>query len=265
MIQDITLGQYMPVDSLIHRLDPRTKIIVLLAFIPAVFSSSHVYVLAFSLAFIFFVAILASLSVFFVLRGIRFFFWLLLFTALFHLFFTPGDSFYPFPVFGIDMTQQGAVMGLRVFLQLFSVIVAASIFTLTTSPKDMVRGLEQLLYPLKFIGVKTAEAALMITLVIRFIPVLRDELLKVMRSQQARGVVFNKGSIAVRAKNLVAVMGPVFCRIFDRSDTLVLAMTSRAYGSKVEKGSCGSSNFKRRDALAFSLATVFAYTLFVKY
>ena len=92
MIQDITLGQYMPVDSLIHRLDPRTKIIVLLAFIPAVFNSLDVYVLAFSLAFLFFVAMLASLSVFFVLRGIRFFFWLLLFTALFHLFFTPGDS-----------------------------------------------------------------------------------------------------------------------------------------------------------------------------
>ena len=86
-----------------------------------------------------------------------------------------------------------------------------------------------------------------------------------MRSQQARGVVFDKGSIAVRAKNLVAVMGPVFNRIFDRTDTLVLAMTSRAYGSNAEKGSCGSSTFKRRDALAFSLATVFAYTLFVKY
>jgi len=265
MLQDITLGQYMPVDSLIHRLDPRTKIIVLLAFIPAVFSSYDVYVLIFSLLLLFFVAILASLSVFFVLRGIRFFFWLLLFTALFHLFFTPGDSFSPFPILGIDMTYQGAVTGLRVFLQLFSVIVAASIFTLTTSPRDMVRGLEQLLYPLKFIGLKTGETALMITLVIRFIPVLRDELVKVMKSQQARGVVFGEGSIAIRAKNLVAVIGPVFCRIFDRTDTLVLAMTSRAYGSNVERGACDKKSFKGIDGLAFSLVAVFAYALFVKY
>ncbi|MBE9535773.1 MAG: energy-coupling factor transporter transmembrane protein EcfT [Proteobacteria bacterium] len=259
------MGQYIPVDSFIHRLDPRTKIIALLAFIPAIFSSSDVYVLMFLPALLFFVASLASLSVFFVLRGIRFFFWLLLFTALFHLFFTPGDSFYPFPILGIDMSRQGAVTGLRVFLQLFSVIVAANIFTLTTSPRDMVRGLEQLLSPLKFFGLKTAEAALMITLVIRFIPVLRDELLKVMKSQQARGVVFSEGSLVIRAKNLVAVIGPVFCRIFDRTETLVLAMTSRAYGSDVERGAYEKKSFKGRDALAFSLVIVFAYTLFVKY
>lgn len=265
MLQDITLGQYMPVDSFVHRLDPRTKIIALLAFIPAVFSNSDIYVLMFSTGLLFFVAMLASLSVFFILRGVRFFFWLLLFTALFHLFFTPGDSFYPFPLLGIDMTLQGSVAGLRVFLQLFSVIIAASIFTLTTSPRDMMRGMEQLLRPLKFIGIKTSDAALMITLVIRFIPVLRDELEKVMKSQQARGVMFSEGSVVKRAKNLVAVLGPVFSRIFDRTDTLVLAMTSRAYGSVAERSAYHKKNFEGRDALAFSLVIVFAYTLFVKY
>ena len=105
----------------------------------------------------------------------------------------------------------------------------------------------------------------MIMLVIRFIPVLRDELVKVMRSQQARGIVFSEGSLAIRAKKLVSVIGPVFSRIFDRSDTLVLAMTSRAYGSNVEKGSSVRKTFKGRDAFAFSLAIIFVCTLFVKY
>jgi len=143
--------------------------------------------------------------------------------------------------------------------------VAASIFTLTTSPRDMVRGLEQLLSPLEFIGIKTGEIALMITLAIRFIPVLRDELVKVMKSQEARGVVFSEGSIVMRAKNLVAMMGPVFCRIFDRTDTLVLAMTSRAYGGNAERGAYEKKGFKAGDCLAFSLVIIFAGALFAKY
>lgn len=258
LFQDITLGQYFPGESLLHRLDPRTKLFVLIVFIATVFMTNNIYFLVFTLFLILLAVKTASLSIIYLLKSVRLFFWFFAFTAVFHLFYTPGDSIYPFPFRGLNVTSQGVVYGSLVFLQLLLVIVAANLFTLTTSPSNFIASLEKMLWPLKKIGVKTEGIPLMISLVIRFIPILKIETEKIVDAHKVKGVDFNSGSSVMKVKNVANILGPLLMNIFRRSDDLTIAMMSRGYGGDCERGTLRELSFKWIDIAAFCGIIVFS-------
>lgn len=265
LLQDITLGQYFPGESCIHHLDPRTKTVSLIILIVTIFSAGGVKPLFLIALFIMLCARIASFSILFVLRGISLFFWIFAFTAIFHLFFTPGDSVYPFPVWGVNLTRQGLDKGFVVFSQLFLVIFLSYVFMLTTSPREMTLGLEKMLRPFRFLGVKTEEVALMASLAVRFIPVLREEAIKIVNAQRSRGVSFGQGPIVKRAGNIVSVIGPLFTNIFRRTDSLALAMISRGFGEVAERGSLVGLGFGKGDVFAILITFLFSLLIVLRY
>lgn len=265
LIQDITLGQYMPGNSFIHSLDPRTKLFILIILIATTFGTDDFFALIIISCLILLSVKLATFTFVFVVKGIRLFFWLFLFTAIFHFFFTPGDSIYPFPAWGINLTSHGIYSGITVFLQLFLVVLLANIFTLTTSPGEFKYGMEKILKPLKRLGLNTEDIALMISLVIRFIPLLKEESIKIMNAQRVRGVNFKDGNIAKRAKNIIFLMGPLFMTLLIRTDSLVLAMLARGYKEGGSRGHLQELSFKKTDLISLTLIGFFSLYIFLKY
>ena len=265
LFQDITLGQYMPGDSLLHSLDPRTKKVSLILLIVTIFSVDGLYPLLAIGLLIGIILKLSSLPAAFVLRGVGLFFWLFAFTALFHLFFTPGDPISPFPLWGVTVTRQGLFQGTTIFMQLFAVILLANIFSLTTSPGEITLGLEKSLAPFKRFGVRPEEVSLMVSLIIRFIPILKEETIKIVNAQKARGVNFDRGGVAKRAGNVVSIFGPLFSGIFARADNLALSMESRGFVSGRERGRYRELTFRMNDFFALMSISAFAILIFIKY
>lgn len=265
IVQDITLGQYFPGDSFIHRLDPRIKLISLISLIITIFTADDPFALSLVAGFLLLILNISPFSILFLLRGVRLFFWLFLFTSVFHVFFTPGDSINPFPLFGVDVTSQGLSRGIIVFMQLFMVIITANIFTLTTEPMDLARGIEKILAPLKLLGLKVDEVSLMISLVIRFIPILKLEAGRIIDAQRGRGVDFALMPAMKKMRNFFAVMGPLFTNLFSRSDALVLAMASRGFGQGKKCGMLRQLTIKRIDLGAIAVVLVFSSIMMLKY
>ena len=265
IVQDITLGQYFPGNSFIHRLDPRTKLISLIILIVTIFTADDSLSLSLVAGFLLLILNSSPFSIPFLLRGVKLFFWLFLFTSVFHVFFTPGDSINPFPLMGVDVTSQGLSRGLIVFLQLFMVIIMANIFTLTTEPMDLARGIEKILAPLKPFGVRVDEISLMISLVIRFIPILKMEAGRIIDAQRGRGVDFSQMPAMQKLRNLFAVMGPLFTNLFSRSDALVLAMASRGFGQGKKRGMLRQLTIKRIDVGAIAVVLIFSSIMMLKY
>ncbi len=265
MIQDITLGQYMPGNSFVHRLDPRTKIFLLILYIVTIFRTDKLFALFMLCLVVFLTLKLSRFTFSFVLRGVKIFFWLFTFTAIFHLFFTAGDSIYPFPVLGVNMTYQGLNSGIVVFVQLFLVIMIANSFTLTTSPAEFRQGVERMLTPLKKIGVNPEEVALMISLVIRFIPILKGEAIKILNAQKVRGVDFSQGHIGRRAKNMISIIGPLFVNLLIRTDNIVYAMLSRGVGQCSKRGNLKLLSFNGGDVASIIVMSLFSSFMFLKY
>ena len=230
-LQDITLGQYMPGDSFLHRLDPRTKFISLLLLMIITFLIKAFPALAL-LGAIFFLALLSSgLPWAYVFRGVRSFLWLFLFTGVLHFFFTPGPSLPFFPVGFFNLTWTGLEKGVFVAAQLFLAVLISSLMTLTTSPLQMVYGLEKLIAPLKRFRVPVEDFSLMMMLAIKFIPILLGETNRVIKAQSARGVDFESGGFFHRAKNIVPILTPLLHGVFKRADDLAIALMARGYVS----------------------------------
>jgi energy-coupling factor transport system permease protein len=246
-LQDITLGQYMPGDSFLHRLDPRTKFISLLLLMVVTFIIKTLAALA-MLSALFLLALLVSrLSWVYVFRGVRSFIWLFLFTAFIHLFFTPGPSLPLFPIGFIDMTWTGAAKGALVAGQLLLALLLSSLLTLTTSPLQLAYGLEKLIRPLKRFRIPVEDFSLMTMLAIKFIPILLGEANRIIKAQSARGVDFESGNFFRRAKNMVPILTPLFHSIFKRADDLAVAMLARGYVSGANRTHLHELKMKGKD------------------
>lgn len=227
MLKDITIGQYIPGESFIHRLDPRSKIIALMLYIIALFllfnAIGYYAIVIFSV-----VIILASqVPVRIYLKGIRPLAFIIVLTMVLHFFMTPGT-----PIFNIGplkVTQEGFYHGLQMGARLIILITVTSVLTLTTSPISLTDGIERLLNPLKKVGVPAHELAMMMTIALRFIPTLIEETEKIMKAQMARGADFESGNIIKRAKALIPLLVPLFVSAFRRADDLAMAMEARCY------------------------------------
>jgi len=228
MLKDITLGQFYPVDSFVHRLDPRVKIILTFAFIVGVFLGGSIFAFLPVIAFIALAAWAAHLPMKLLLKGLKPLRFILIFTFVLNLFFSGGDTIWVKIGF-IVISEEGFMTALRFSARLVFLVMGASLLTLTTSPVVLTDGLERLLSPLRKIGFPAHELAMMMTIALRFIPTLLEEADKIMKAQMARGADFESGNILQRAKAMVPLLVPLFVSAFRRAGDLAMAMEARCY------------------------------------
>jgi energy-coupling factor transport system permease protein len=228
MLRDITLGQYYPVDSPVHRLDPRTKILLTMLFIIAVFLASQLYLYVFILGFLSLSVYLSRLPARMIIRSIRPMRILLVFTFILNLFFGTGETAL-LRIGPVIIWQEGLLNALHFTLRLVFLVMGSSVLTLTTSPVTLTDGLETLASPLKVIKFPAHEMAMMMTIALRFIPTLVEEADKIMKAQTARGADFTSGNLMARARAMVPLLVPLFVSAFRRAGDLAMAMEARCY------------------------------------
>lgn len=227
MLKDITLGQFFPGDSFIHRLDPRTKILIMLVYIVLVFIIKNFYGYAALTLFLAACVFVSRIPPRFLIKGIKPILIFIVFTGVFNLFLTGGTPIWHWWIFTV--TEEGVRFAAFMVLRLIFLILGTSLLTLTTSPIALTDGLEILLSPFKKIGLPAHEISMMMTIALRFIPTLLDETDKIMKAQSARGASIDTGSIFSRAKAMVPVLIPLFISAFRRADELATAMECRCY------------------------------------
>jgi energy-coupling factor transport system permease protein len=227
MIKDITIGQYLPGDSFIHKLDPRVKILLSFVYIIALFVVNNFIGYIFITIFTLLMILVAKIPYKYIFKGLKPIFWIIVFTAVLNAILTPGNTLYKLGP--ITITDRGLYLSVFMVFRLVFLIIGTSVLTLTTSPIALTDGIERLLNPFKRIGVPAHELAMMMTIALRFIPTLLDETDKIMKAQKARGADFESGSIVKRAKNLVPILVPLFISSFRRADDLAMAMEARCY------------------------------------
>ena len=225
---NITLGQYFPGNSPIHRLDPRTKILLMLLYIVVVFLVQPLWLFLLPFLFVVFVTMLSQVPVSYVIRSLKPLRMLLLFMFFINLFLTPGKT--PlFDFYFIHVTEEALRQALFISLRLVLLVGGTSLMTLTTSPISLTGGLELLLKPFSKFGFPAHELAMMMTIALRFIPTLMEEADKIRKAQMARGADFESGNLVARAKSMIPILVPLFVSAFRRADELAMAMESRCY------------------------------------
>ena len=228
MMNKLILGRYIPGDSLIHRLDPRTKLLASFYFIGIIFFAnnwqSYLFLTVFTLIGVF----LSKIDIGFFLRGVRPLIWLILFTVALQVFFTNGGEVYwQWGIF--RLTEFGLQNGAFIFCRFVLIIFMSTLLTLTTPPLELSDAIEHILRPLKAIKFPVHEISLMLSIALRFVPTLMDETEKIMNAQRARGVDFGEGNLVQKMKAVVPLLIPLFVSSFNRADDLATAMEARGY------------------------------------
>jgi len=247
MLKDITLGQYFPGNSLAHRLDPRTKIILTVIYIVTLFCAkwfvSYVLVAALLITGI----VVSGVAPKALVRGLKPILFIICFTAVLNLFYTPGEVLASFWIFKI--TKEGVSTAFFMVLRIMMLIMGTFLLTYTTSPISLTDGLESLLNPLKKIKVPVHELAMIMSIALRFIPTLIEETDKIMSAQKARGADFESGNLFQRAKALVPILVPLFISAFRRADELAVAMECRCYHGGEGRTKLHVLRYQNRDYL----------------
>ena len=248
MIRDITLGQYYSAESMIHRLDPRLKIIAVLLYIVSLFVVRDFGGFIIAALFLEIVILISRVPLRYILRGMKPVMIIICFTLIVNLFTIPGEIIAHLWKFTITVegVRTAAFMGIRLTL----LIIGSSLLTFTTRPIKLTDGIEALLSPFRRLGLPAHELAMMMSIALRFIPTLLEETDKVMKAQQARGADFETGNILRRAKALVPILVPLFISAFRIAQDLAMAMEARCYGSGIKRSRMNEIRFKRCDAAA---------------
>ena len=248
MISDITLGQFFPGFSPIHKLDPRSKIILTVFFIVAVFLANNAASFLFLLLITSFLIAISRISFKVVLKGVKPIVFILLFTSLINLFMTKGAGDPLLAFWIIKIYKEGIIRAVFMSLGVIILIIGTSMFlTYTTSPISLTDGIESLLKPLKKIGVPVHIFAMMMTIALRFIPTLVEETEKIMNAQKSRGADFSNGGLIKRAKALIPILIPLFVSSFKRAEELATAMECRCYRGDVNRTKYVELKYKPRD------------------
>lgn len=228
MMEKMIFGRYIPGDSFVHKLDPRSKLVFVFAFIIVVFFANNVMTYAFLIAFTLLVIFMSRIRLYFLLNGLKPIIFLLVFTFLIHIFFTrEGDILFELGFFKIY--EEGLRQGVFISIRFLVLVLMTSILTLTTSPISITDGIEVLLNPLKKLKLPVHELALMMSIALRFIPTLMDETDKIMKAQMARGSDLSAGPMKERIKAVVPLLVPLFVSAFKRAEDLATAMEVRGY------------------------------------
>ena len=249
MLRSITLGQYYQTQSPIHRLDPRCKLVATFCFIVSLFLIKGFAGFIVAAAFILLMIKLSIVPFKFIVRGMKVIVFLLLFAVTFNLFLTPGEPAISF--WKLTITWEGIHMAAFLTIRLVLLIMGSSLMTLTTTPNNLTDGLEKLMKPLKVIRVPVHEVAMMMSIALRFIPILLEETDKIMKAQIARGADFESGNMIKRAKSLVPLLVPLFISAFRRANDLAMAMEARCYRGGDMRTKMKPLIYKKSDGLAY--------------
>ncbi len=255
MLRDITLGQYYNCDSPIHRLDSRVKIIGTILFIVELFLVKHFIGFAVCAAVLAVLIGMSKVPLSYIVRGLRPIVLILLFTCVLNLFMTRGTII--FQLGFLKVTKEGIYTACFMAIRLILLIISSSLMTYTTKPIALTDGLEKLMSPLSKIGLPSHEIAMMMSIALRFIPVLLEETDKIMKAQQARGADFESGGILQRAKALVPILVPLFVGALRIAQDLAMAMEARCYRGGKGRTRMNEIRFRRNDYIAFVLMLLF--------
>lgn len=255
MIRDITIGQYYPTNSILHRLDPRLKLVGTLLFIVSLFVFQSFYGYIVVSIFLASIIKLSKVPVKFIAKGLKSVVMLLLFTVAFTLFFTPGERLLELWIFKI--TKEGLRNSGFMAIRLVYLILGSSLMTFTTTPNQLTDGLERLLWPLRKIKVPVHEISMMMSIALRFIPILLEETDKIMKAQMARGADFESGGVMKRAKSLIPLLVPLFVSAFRRANDLAMAMEARCYHGGEGRTKMKPLRYKMQDYVAYGVLTLY--------
>ena len=253
-MRDITIGQYYPVDSIVHSLDPRSKLMSVFLYIVALFMVKNY------LSYMLFLAItlmefrIAHVPFTFFLKGLKGIIVLLLFTFFFRMVATPGELLAQLWIF--EITKEGLIKGIQLTSRIALMITEASLLSYTTTPKELSDGLTKAFSPLKRIGFKTDDIAIMIMIAFRFIPVMLEEANNLMDAQASRGVEFENCSIFTKTRNVFTLLMPLFISSIERSADLAMAMEARGYSGSDERSKMYPLKYSRLDKLVYLLSAV---------
>lgn len=227
MLRDITIGQFFPGNSAVHRVDPRVKIVLVIAMIVTLFLAGGPISYGLMALYLLAVIRISRVHLKMVVRGLKPILFIVIFTAVLNLFYTPGDELWSWGF--LHITKQGIFTAIQMVLRIMLLIIGTSMLTYTTSPIDLTDGLERLMGPLKKIHVPVHELSMMMSIALRFIPTLIEETEKIIAAQKARGADFESGNILQRARAMVPILVPLFISAFRRADELATAMECRLY------------------------------------
>lgn len=227
MLKDITLGQFFPGNSIVHRVDPRVKLLLTTLMIVSLFLARGLFSYGLMALYLLTIIGVSGVSPRIVVRGLKPIIVIIVFTAVLNLFYTPGQEIWAWGF--LHITKQGVIVALQMVVRITLLIIGTSMLTYTTSPIDLTDGLERLLGPLKRLHVPVHELAMMMSIALRFIPTLIEETEKIIAAQKARGADFESGSLLQRARAMVPILVPLFISAFRRADELATAMECRLY------------------------------------
>jgi energy-coupling factor transport system permease protein len=253
MLKDITLGQYFPGNTPIHRMDPRMKILLTMGYIVMLFAAKGILSYLPILVWLITAVAVSRIKPSVILRGVKPLIFVILLTAVLNMFYTPGREL--LKIWKITFTYEGVYTAFLMVLRIIMLITGTFLLTYTTSPIVLTDGIERLLNPLKRLRVPVHELAMMMTIALRFIPTLIEEADKIMNAQKARGADFETGSIFRRAKALIPLLVPLFISAFRRADELAIAMECRCYRGGEGRTKLRQLNYEAVDfyALVFSI------------
>lgn len=260
MIRDITIGQYYPAKSVVHRLDPRVKLICTLLYLISLFLFSSIPGYLVATVFLICVIHISKVPFSYIVKGLKPVIMLLMITVLFNLFLTrQGDVLFHAWIFTI--TEGGLRTAVYMAIRLVYLIIGSSLMTFTTTPNELTDGIEAVLHPLNKIHVPVHEIAMMMSIALRFIPILLEETDKIMKAQLARGADFESGNILQRVKSMVPILVPLFVSAFRRANDLAMAMEARCYRGGDGRTKMKPLRYKSRDYVAYII--VIAYVVAV--
>lgn len=260
-MNNMTLGQYIPGDTIIHKLDPRVKIFLVIFYMIALFMIDNIFLYIPMFIFIYLVIKIANLSFVKILKSLKSIVIILIFTTLIHIFSTPGRELVSFWIFTI--TYEGVTRAIYIGIRLILLVIGTSYLTLTTSTTKLTDGLESLMSPLKVIKFPAHELAMMISIALRFIPTLFDEANKIRKAQLARGAEFDSGNVIKKAQAMVPLLVPLFINSFRRASELATAMEARGYRGSKGRTRLNPLVMKKMDWLVFIFTTLLFILLIV--
>lgn len=261
--RSITIGQFIPTNSFIHRLDPRTKLLSTILFMIIIFFIKSVLGYTFLFIFVLLMVLLSKVSFKFFINGIKPILFLIIFTVILQIFFTKGKIIFSF--WYIVVTLEGLYAALFIFLRLILLVFSSSLLTLSTSPMELTFALEYLLTPFKYIGLPSSEISIMMTIALRFIPTILEETDRIIKAQSTRGADFESGNIFKRIQSMIPILVPLFVSAFRRADDLAIAMEARCFQVGAKRGHLKEMFFRKTDIFYLIIFFSFVVTISIFY
>ena len=255
MLKDITLGQYYQTESVIHRLDPRVKLVGTICYIISLFLVNNVWGYLVAALFLAVMIKLSNVPFKFMVKGMKAIMFLLMLTVVFNMFLTSGEAL--ISIWKLTITKEGLKLAIMMAVRLTFLIIGSSVMTLTTTPNNLTDGMENLMNPLRKFKVPVHEISMMMSIALRFIPILMEETDKIMKAQIARGADFESGNIIKKAKALVPLLVPLFISAFRRANDLAMAMEARCYRGGDGRTKMKPLIYKKADRVGYGVLALY--------